>query len=84
MYQHLMSLFQRGSEAHQRISERGSFDINDYLCLNAYYDDRTAIYNAQLEQVFIFHRYAPAYLNDLRLLNGISEFAIWHRNGHDR
>ena len=82
LYRHLMGLFQSESAAHERIIQRRPIDEHNIQGLNEEYEDRTLIYNIQREQVFLFQRYAPEYLEDLRTQHGISATSIWRRNGH--
>ena len=59
IYRHLVTLFQTESEARFRVINRGPIDENDFRQLNEHYEDLSTIYNAQLEQVFVFQWYAP-------------------------
>lgn len=84
LYQHLSGLFSRESQAHERIIRRGPIDPTDLYLVSVFLEDQNIIRECHREQVFLFQRYSPEYLSDLRILHGISNTNIWHRNGGDQ
>ena len=75
-----MSLFRMESVARWRVTN-GHYDENQE---DPILDEINAIDYPQMRQVLIFRRFPPQYLNDLMVLNGLSQNNIWKLNGHDR
>ena len=46
-------------------------------------DEFNVMHWSQLQQTLLFRHYSPIYLQDLLVLNGLSDHNIWRMNGHD-